>query len=135
MPTYIKTGFWEKLQKGHKGYLNLDNLISVKKVYTAYITQTSDNAPVATILKNELSTVTWNYISTGIYTLTKTGAFIADKTVPDKTEVYIDIDGNKLTLERTDVNTMTLKTYAAADTDTLADDVLSGQYVNIEIYK
>jgi hypothetical protein len=28
MPTFIKTGYWEKLQKGYKGWLNLDNLIA-----------------------------------------------------------------------------------------------------------
>lgn len=28
MPTFIKTGFWEKGQKGYKEWLNLDNLIS-----------------------------------------------------------------------------------------------------------
>jgi hypothetical protein len=27
MPTFIKTGYWEKLQKGYKGWLNLDDLI------------------------------------------------------------------------------------------------------------
>jgi hypothetical protein len=28
MPTFIKTGYWEKLQKGYNGWLNLDNLVS-----------------------------------------------------------------------------------------------------------
>ena len=28
MPTYIKTGFWEKLKQGSKEWLNLDNLIT-----------------------------------------------------------------------------------------------------------
>lgn len=28
MPTFIKTGFWEKAQKGYKEWLNLDNLIT-----------------------------------------------------------------------------------------------------------
>jgi hypothetical protein len=28
MPTFIKTGFWEKGQKGYKEWLNLDNLIT-----------------------------------------------------------------------------------------------------------
>lgn len=27
MPTFIKTGYWEKIQKGYKGWLNLDDLI------------------------------------------------------------------------------------------------------------
>lgn len=28
MPTFIKTGYWEKIQKGYKGWLNLDDLIT-----------------------------------------------------------------------------------------------------------
>lgn len=28
MPTFIKTGYWEKIQKGYNGWLNLDNLIA-----------------------------------------------------------------------------------------------------------
>ena len=28
MPTFIKTGFWEKVAKGYKGWLNLDDLIT-----------------------------------------------------------------------------------------------------------
>lgn len=28
MPTFIKTGYWEKIQKGYKGWLNLDDVIS-----------------------------------------------------------------------------------------------------------
>lgn len=28
MPTFIKTGFWEKVAKGYKGWLNLDDLIA-----------------------------------------------------------------------------------------------------------
>lgn len=36
MPTFIKTGFWEKAQKGYKGWLNLDELIgyNIAKSYT-----------------------------------------------------------------------------------------------------
>ena len=27
MPTFIKTGYWERASKGLKGWLNLDNLV------------------------------------------------------------------------------------------------------------
>ena len=49
-------------------------------------------------------------------------------------DAYIDADGNKMVMEWTDMSTLTLKTYAAADTETLADGVLVNQYVNIETY-
>jgi hypothetical protein len=108
-----------------------DNLFNQ---YTVFISQTGTNAPTVTsLLKDDLSTPVWAYSAVGTYTLTKAGAFIEDKTLPLK-DVYTDIDGNYMTLERTDENTMTLKTYAAADTTVLANDVLTNQYLNIEIY-
>jgi len=104
-------------------------------IYTAFITQTGTAAPVASVLENTIGSVAWSYYSVGTYLLTKNGAFVSGKTVPDKLESYIDDSGNKYTLERTSANVMTLKTYAAADTSVLANAVLSGQYVNIQVYE
>ncbi len=51
-------------------------------VYTALLTQTSTNAPVATVLENTLgATPVWSYDSVGFYIATLTGAFIVGKTV------------------------------------------------------
>jgi hypothetical protein len=75
MPTFIKTGFWEKLSKAPKEYLNLDNLIqsiggggtSYKK-YVALLSQEETNAPVATVLENTLGfDIVWYYESEGFY--------------------------------------------------------------------
>lgn len=53
MPTFIKTGFWEKARKGYKEWLNLDQFIESKipvptyKVFTAFLTQSGgDNSNV-----------------------------------------------------------------------------------------
>ena len=52
------------------------------KVYTALLTQTSTNAPVATVLENSLgATVTWTRSSAGQYVATCTGAFTSGKTL------------------------------------------------------
>ena len=75
MPTFIKTGFWEKLSKAPKEYLNLDNLIqsiggggTPYKKYVAFLSQESINPPVATVLENTLGgDVTFTYVSTGEY--------------------------------------------------------------------
>ena len=51
------------------------------KVYTALLSQTGTNAPVATVLENTLGgTVVWTRNSTGLYTGTLTGVFTANKT-------------------------------------------------------
>ena len=51
------------------------------KVYTALLTQSGANAPVATVLENTLSgTITWSYSSVGTYQATLVGAFPSSKT-------------------------------------------------------
>lgn len=50
------------------------------KIYRALISQTSTNAPTAVILQNTLGTVTFGYDAAGIYTMTTSGLFVADKT-------------------------------------------------------
>jgi len=73
MPTFIKTGFWDKLSKAPKEYLNLNLLIEsltptpTYKVYTALLTQSGEDAPVATIMENTLGELVWTRTSDGIY--------------------------------------------------------------------
>lgn len=51
-------------------------------VYTALLTQSGTDAPVATVLENTLGgTVVWSYVSTGTYRATLSGAFTSNKTV------------------------------------------------------
>ena len=50
------------------------------KVYTALLTQTGTNAPVATILQNTLGGIPiFSYVSTGEYNITLTGKLTASK--------------------------------------------------------
>ena len=66
MPTFIKTGFWEKTRKGYKEWLNLDQLIQTLvppptppayKVYTAKVNMSDGSA---TVFENTLGvTITW----------------------------------------------------------------------------
>lgn len=51
------------------------------KVYTALLSQSGTNAPVATVLENTLGgTVIWSYVSTGRYNGTLSDAFTSNKT-------------------------------------------------------
>ena len=51
------------------------------KLYAALLAQSGTDAPVATVLQNDLGgTVVWGYTSTGVYTGTLTGAFVVNKT-------------------------------------------------------
>lgn len=107
--------------------------LAVKKVYTAYLTQTSTNAPVPTVLEDEITSMVWARSGAGTYTLTKTGAFVENKTVP-VSDIYTDAVGNVYKAVRTSADVITLTTYAAADTETAADGVLSNQYFHVEVY-
>jgi hypothetical protein len=92
MATFIKTGFWEKARKGYKEWLNLDELIQslappapepAYKVYTALLTQTGTNAPVATVLENTIGAITIMRSGTGEYRVKSSGLFTLNKTTFD----------------------------------------------------
>lgn len=125
------TNGYRLLATSSSTYIYLESL--PRKKYAALLTQSGTNAPVATILEDTITGLVWARSSAGTYTLTKTGAFVANKTVPPK-DIYSDQSWNIMTITRTSADVMTLNTYAAADTSVLADNVLSSQYFTIEIY-
>ena len=60
----------------------LDAAARPYKVYTALLSQTGTNAPVATVLENTLGgTVIWSRVSTGTYVGTLAGVFAVNKTI------------------------------------------------------
>ncbi len=71
-------------------------------VYKALLTQTSTNAPVATIVEDTIEgTIVWAYSSEGVYTATLTGAFTANKTL-------IILNSNTVAAVRTSADVITL---------------------------
>lgn len=64
--------------------MSLDDFLTHAKGYKEYVallTQTSTNAPVATIIRNELSgTPVWSYANVGVYDMTLTGEFLSGTT-------------------------------------------------------
>lgn len=107
---------------------------AIKKMYYLFATQTGTAAPVPTILIDTVGTPVWSRTAAGTYRITKTGAFTSGKTTPDKIVTMYDDAGNKITIQRIDANYLEVKTYAAANTAVLADAVLSGHEIRIEIY-
>jgi len=51
------------------------------KVYTALLTQTGTDAPVATVVENTIGDIVWTRNADGEYTGTLTNAFTIDKTL------------------------------------------------------
>lgn len=63
------------------GLSSAGNTTPTYKVYTALLSQTGTNAPVATVLENTLGgNVVWSYDNVGYYIGTYDGLFIANKT-------------------------------------------------------
>jgi len=72
---------WYILKQLNKLTSVIFNLKPKYKVYTALLTQSGINAPVATVLENTLgATITYSRVSDGIYTITTDGIFTSDKT-------------------------------------------------------
>lgn len=97
------------------------------KVYRALLTQSSTDAPVATVLQNDLGAVVWGYTSTGIYTATLVGAFT------NATSVFVsndDLDGIA-GAKKTSADVVTLTTGTAAAT--VANAILDGTSIEIRV--
>ena len=103
------------------------------KVYTALLSQTSTNAPVATVLENTLGgTLVWSRVNTGEYRATLSGVFTVNKTVTfvnqGATSPLADIRFN-----RQDLNGCTLRTFAHSTSTPLEGGYLINGVTMLEI--
>ena len=77
-------------------------LATTPLIYKAVLTQSSTNAPVATIIsKTIVGTIVWAYSAEGVFTGTLTGAFTANKT-------FLVLNSNTVEAVRTSANIITL---------------------------
>jgi hypothetical protein len=99
------------------------------KVYCANLTQTSTNAPTADVFENTLSgTPTFSYDGVGVYKITLTGEWTADK-------VFILICNfgyNVVSSSRVDSNIIKVETYDNAGI--ASNGVLYDTSIEIRVY-
>jgi len=104
--------------------------------YVALLTQTSTNAPVATILSNNLTaTLTWARTAAGLYTLTANAAtFTANKTI-----IFINAGSSQsivtnpiITGEKTSDTVLTVKTFDQSSFRT--DNCITNGAFEVRIY-
>jgi hypothetical protein len=114
------------------------------KRYKALLTQTSTNAPVATVIENTLGgTLVWGRTSAGLYTATLSGVFTENKTIfPGFLAPYMPIYAEGETsaelafivkLVRTSVNVCTLTALNTGNVYT--DALLSSFLIIIEVHE
>lgn len=108
-------------------------------VYVAYLTQTGTNAPVATVIKNTLGgTVVWARSSTGSYTGTLTGAFVAANLAIPSSPQFVPLSTTDFKLTYTsrfsdDIISVTSFS-GPLNNIVAADGLLNGFFIKIEIY-
>ena len=100
------------------------------KVYTALLTQTGTNAPVATVLENTLGgEVVWSRINNGTFDATLANAFVFNKTtvsVPSSINSFVHNSG------RLNINVVRLITLNNSMAN--ADNLLIGATIEIRVY-
>jgi hypothetical protein len=99
------------------------------KVYTALLTQSGTDAPVATVLENTLGNITWSYEEAGKYRANLAGAFTENKTflLDNQDNTYYILKNLAST------NYITYSTYVVLD-DTLGDEFLNETPIEIRVY-
>lgn len=102
------------------------------------ITQESTSAPTALTVINDFGTFTLARTGTGVYTLTKAGAFTSEKTFVNFQQ---NISGTqKIKVERTSANVITISTFeitydaGAGVIATATDAILTSTPFEISVY-
>ena len=101
------------------------------KVYRAFLTQTSTNAPVVTIVgTNTIGDLVWARTNAGIYTATLVNGFVGNVTAIAGLS-QVSATDIRIAFTKTSSDVVTFNVY---QNDVLADDILTGQYVEIRVY-
>lgn len=103
------------------------------KVYTALLTQSGTDAPVATVLENTLGgTVVWTRTNAGNYVGTIAGVFVDGSTfILPNIYGYQDTNGAGFYLNVGDVNTILVHSF---DGGTGSDGVLVNASIEVRVY-
>lgn len=116
----------------------IDVYLRSSKRYVALLTQTAGNAPVATVLENDLGEVpTFARTSAGLYTMTTTAKFTAAKTtVKFGTAIPVDdLATVEAVFTSTSIITFKTKNYKTSDdTAGVLDGLLTATVIEVEVF-
>lgn len=117
---------------------SISTFLRSSKRYVANLTQTAGNAPVATVLENDLSAaIVFARTSAGLYTATLVAAFTANKTTVNfGTPIPVDdIASIEAVFTSADVITFKTKNYKTSDdTAGVLDGLLTNTSIIIEVF-
>jgi hypothetical protein len=104
------------------------------KVYTALLTQSGEDAPVATVLENTLGDITFSYEESGWYNVISEGLFIENKTFSVVQNTTQETFGYQ-TLKRIDNNLLKLNSIGSSEeSDVLIDSIIDSSSIEIRVY-
>ena len=105
------------------------------KVYTALLSQTGTNAPIATVLENTLGgTVVWSYASTGVYVANLTGAFTINKTIVFTSNAAYPVTPPHQFTGGVRSNSDSIQITSKNGSGTLTNDLISNMSLEIRVY-
>jgi len=108
---------------------NLTTLAGVS-IYRALLTQTGTDAPEANVLENSLGDIVWTYDNVGTYIGTLEGGFAGTLKPIKETR-----DGVLLKITKIDSDSVKIETTdLSQETPALADELLSGDFIELIIY-
>jgi hypothetical protein len=104
------------------------------KVYTALLTQSGTDAPVATVLENNLGNITFSYEQNGWYNIVSEGLFTENKTFSVIQNTTQETFGYQ-TLKRIDNNLLKLNSIGiTGETHNLFDSIIDNSSIEIRVY-
>lgn len=100
------------------------------KSYVASLSQSGTSAPTATVMYNDIGTITPTYVAPGQYSFTSSGLFTSQKTfsVINQTD-----EASTFTTVYFSTNRIDVRSYETL-TETSANDLLSGTSIEIRVY-
>lgn len=101
------------------------------KVYTALLTQSGTDAPVATVLENTLGEITFTYEDVGSYGVISDNLFNLDKTSSEIISTYIDVS---MGIAFISSNRLKLFVAEISDPVILQNDQLNSAKIEIRVY-
>lgn len=118
----------------YNGTIWLSNSNRPYKVYTALLTQSGTDAPVATVLENTLGEdITFSYESEGWYNVVSDGLFVENKTTCEISNTTQETYGYE-TIKRVSESIIRINSISSETIETMADAIIDNSKIEIRVY-
>jgi len=105
-----------------------------KFIYTATLNQEGENAPEVSGLNEGIKGTTWRRSAPGTFHFTRNRSFFnRPKDFPQNTLILMQPNGEKITIEETLTNEITLQTFSADDHENPTDGILKDFFFGYSI--